>query len=149
MKVIVDIVPNHSSDDHEWFQAALKSSKGSPECERYIFRDGLGTNMDQPPSDWETFFGGSAWNPVGDGQWYLHLFDTTQPDFNWEHPEVREDFMRLLLFWCDHGIAGFRIDITESYAKDLSKLLPWKQVTSLSEAMIAVHSPRTHTHSLT
>ncbi|WOO83735.1 Oligo-1,6-glucosidase [Vanrija pseudolonga] len=138
IKIIVDIVPNHSSDDHVWFQAALKAGKGSPERERYIFRDGLGPNKDQPPTDWETFFGGSAWDPVGDGQWYLHLFDTSQPDFNWDHPEVREDFLKTLRFWGDHGVAGFRIDVANACTKDLSGDLPnWKEVTALSEQMVA------------
>jgi alpha-glucosidase len=118
IKVIVDIVPNHSSDDHVWFQEALRSPKGSPARDRYIFRDGLGPNKDQPPSDWVCIFGGSAWEPVGDGQWYLHLFDTSQPDFNWRHPEVRADFLTT-----DRGVSGFRVDVAHGLAKDMSEPL--------------------------
>jgi alpha-glucosidase len=70
---------------------------------------GLGPNKDQPPSDWESLFGGSAWEPVGDGQYYLHQFDTSQPDFNWEHPEVRADFLKTLRFCGDRGVSGFRV----------------------------------------
>ncbi|GFZ47590.1 hypothetical protein JCM24511_05334 [Saitozyma sp. JCM 24511] len=121
IKVIVDIVPNHSSDDHPWFQEAIRSSRGSPARDRYIFRDGLGANMDQPPSDWESLFGGSAWEPVGDGQYYLHLFDTSQPDLNWEHPDVRDDFVKTLRFWGDRGVSGFRVDAAHGLVKDLSQ----------------------------
>lgn len=124
IKVIVDIVPNHSSDDHVWFQAALKAGKGSPERERYIFRDGLGPNKDQPPTDWECMFGGSTWEPVGDGQYYLHLFDSSQPDFNWSNREVRDDFLKTLRFWGDRGVSGFRVDVANGCTKDLSGDLP-------------------------
>ena len=119
IKVIIDIVPNHSSNRHEWFQAALASPKGSPERERYIFRDGLGENGELPPSDWESMFGGSAWSAVGDGQWYLHLFAPEQPDFNWANPEVREDFLHTLRFWSDRGVDGFRVDVAHALAKDI------------------------------
>jgi len=137
IKVIVDIVPNHSSDDHEWFQAALKAPKGSPERERYIFRDGLGPNKDQPPSDWECMFGGSAWEPVGDGQYYLHLFDSSQPDFNWENREVRDDFLKTLRFWADRGVSGFRIDVAHGCAKHLPEVLPTQaEITEMSKRMI-------------
>jgi alpha-glucosidase len=77
--------------------------------------------MDQPPSDWESLFGGSAWEPVGDGQYYLHLFDTSQPDLNWEHPEVRDDFIKTLRFWGDRGVSGFRVDASHGLVKDLSQ----------------------------
>ena len=91
IKLIVDIVPNHTSDRHEWFTEALAAAKGTPARERYIFRDGEG---DQPPSDWDSVFGGSAWARTDDGQWYLHMFAAEQPDLNWEHPEVRADFLQ-------------------------------------------------------
>ncbi len=120
IRVIVDIVPNHTSDRHEWFRAALAAGPGSPERDRYIFRDGLGPNGEQPPSDWQCMFGGPAWEPVGDGQWYLHLFAIEQPDLNWSNPEVREDFLKTLRFWADRGVDGFRVDVAHHLAKDLS-----------------------------
>ncbi|WVO22458.1 uncharacterized protein IAS62_003788 [Cryptococcus decagattii] len=135
IRVMVDIVPNHSSDDHEWFQAALKAGKGSPERERYIFRDGLGPDKDQPPTDWICSFGGSAWSPSGmnDGQWYFHWFDSSQPDWNWEHPDVKADFLKTLKFWGDRGVSGFRIDVAHGLAKDMSEPLPnWEQLKKMT-----------------
>jgi alpha-glucosidase len=120
IRVIVDIVPNHSSDRHEWFRAALAAAPGSPERERYVFRDGLGENGELPPSDWVSHFGGSAWTRVPDGQWYLHLFAPEQPDWNWGNPEVREDFHTTLRFWSDRGVDGFRVDVAHALAKDLA-----------------------------
>ena len=118
LKVIIDIVPNHSSDQHEWFQAALAAGPGSPERERYIFRPGRGPDGTEPPNDWESIFGGSAWKRLPDGDWYLHLFAPEQPDLNWENPEVVEDFHRTLRFWLDRGVDGFRIDVANSLKKD-------------------------------
>ncbi|WP_104086676.1 glycoside hydrolase family 13 protein [Arthrobacter sp. GMC3] len=120
IRVIVDIVPNHSSNRHEWFQAALASAPGSPERARYHFLDGLGADGELPPSDWPSHFGGPAWTRVPDGQWYLHLFATEQPDFNWDHPEVREDFHTTLRFWADRGVDGFRVDVAHALIKDMS-----------------------------
>ena len=122
LRIIIDIVPNHSSDQHEWFRAALASEPGSPERGRYIFRPGLGPGGAEPPNDWESTFGGSAWartpgDPKGD-DWYLHLFAPGQPDFNWENPEVIEDFHRTLRFWLDRGVDGFRIDVANALKKD-------------------------------
>ncbi|MGH3652970.1 glycoside hydrolase family 13 protein [Glutamicibacter sp.] len=119
IRVIVDIVPNHSSDRHEWFRAALSSEKGSEERNRYIFRDGLGEHGELPPTDWESIFGGPAWEPVGDGQWYLHLFAKEQPDFNWSNDEVRQDFLKTLRFWSDRGVDGFRVDVAHALAKNI------------------------------
>jgi alpha-glucosidase len=124
IRVIVDIVPNHSSDQHPWFQEALASPAGSPARDRYLFRDGLGPDGDVPPSDWQSVFGGPAWHRTPDGQWYLHLFAQEQPDFNWDNPEVREDFRRTLRFWSDRGVDGFRIDVANALAKDLPAELP-------------------------
>ncbi|WRT65341.1 uncharacterized protein IL334_002284 [Kwoniella shivajii] len=135
IKVMVDIVPNHSSDDHEWFQAALKAGKGSAERERYIFRDGLGPNKDQAPTDWICTFGGPAWSPSGvdDGQWYFHWFDSSQPDFNWEHPDVKADFLKTLRFWGDRGVSGFRIDVAHGLTKDMKEPLPdWKELSDMT-----------------
>nr|WP_227996691.1 glycoside hydrolase family 13 protein [Glycomyces albidus] len=124
IKLIVDIVPNHSSNRHEWFQAALASPKGSPERDRYVFRDGRGANGELPPADWVSMFGGPAWTAVGDGQWYLHLFAPEQPDFNWRNEEVREDFLKTLRFWSDRGVDGFRVDVAHALAKHLPADLP-------------------------
>ena len=123
IKLIVDIVPNHTSNQHEWFQEALAAPKNSPARDRYIFRDG---EVDGPPSDWDSVFGGSAWAEVGDGQWYLHLFAAEQPDLNWNNAEVREDFLTTLRFWSDRGVDGFRVDVAHALVKDLTEPLPSK-----------------------
>jgi len=122
IRVIVDIVPNHSSSDHPWFQAALASGPGSEERGHYIFRDGRGENGELPPNNWESVFGGNAWtrtvNPDGTpGQWYLHLFDTTQPDFDWDNEWVRTQFRDVLRFWLDRGVDGFRVDVAHGMIK--------------------------------
>ncbi len=103
LRLMIDIVPNHSSSEHRWFQQALSAPKGSPERERYIFQD--------EPNNWLSVFGGPAWTRVPDGQWYLHLFAPEQPDFNWRNPEVHEEFLDILRFWLDRGVDGFRIDV--------------------------------------
>ena len=123
IRVIIDIVPNHSSDQHEWFKAALNSAPGSPERARYIFRDGKGDSGELPPNDWESVFGGQAWQRITEadgrlGQWYLHLFATEQPDFNWENEEVRQHFEQVLRFWLDRGVDGFRIDVAHGMVKE-------------------------------
>jgi alpha-glucosidase len=124
IRLIVDIVPNHTSDRHRWFQEALSSPKGSPARDRYIFRDGSGPDGTLPPSDWPSVFGGPAWTQVDDGQWYLHLFAREQPDLNWDNQEVRDDFLTTLRFWSDRGVAGFRIDVAHGLAKHLPEKLP-------------------------
>lgn len=119
LKVIVDIVPNHTSNKHPWFQQALNSPKDSEARDRYIFLQGRGPKGEQPPNSWMSLFGGSAWEPVGDGQWYLHIFAKEQPDLNWKNPQVHEDFKKTFRFWSDHGTDGFRIDVAHGLAKDL------------------------------
>ncbi|WP_197320322.1 glycoside hydrolase family 13 protein [Saccharomonospora sp. NB11] len=114
LKVIVDIVPNHTSSQHPWFVEALAAEPGSPARDRYLFRDGRDGG---PPNDWESIFGGPAWTQVDDGQWYLHLFDPGQPDLNWENPEVRAEFESILRFWLDRGVDGFRIDVAHGMVK--------------------------------
>jgi alpha-glucosidase len=122
IKVIVDIVANHSSDQHPWFQEALSSAPGSRARERYVFADGRGDGGELPPTDWRSWFHTSAWQRVEDGQWYLHLFDAAQPDLNWGNPEVRADFEHTLRFWSDRGADGFRVDVAHGLAKDLVPL---------------------------
>lgn len=122
IRVIVDLVPNHSSDRHEWFQAALAAPAGSAERARYLFRDGRGPGGDEPPNNWESVFGGPAWTRVSEadgtpGQWYLHIFDSSQPDFDWTNEEVREEFRRILRFWLDRGVDGFRVDVAHGMVK--------------------------------
>ncbi len=117
LKIIVDLVPNHTSEDHEWFRAALASDPGSPERDRYMFREGRGENGEEPPNNWKSLFGGRAWTRVPDGQWYLHLFDSSQPDLNWENPEVWEEFRAILRFWLDRGADGFRVDVAHGMIK--------------------------------
>ena len=123
LRVIVDLVPNHSSDQHVWFQAALQAAPGSPERERYMFREGQGEAGELPPNNWESVFGGPAWTRVTDadgspGQWYLHLFDASQPDLNWENPEVWEMFRGVLRFWLYRGVDGFRVDVAHGLVKE-------------------------------
>ncbi|HEY8452796.1 MAG: glycoside hydrolase family 13 protein [Micromonosporaceae bacterium] len=114
LRVIVDLVPNHTSDRHPWFQEALRSGPGSPARDRYLFRDGRDGG---PPNNWRSVFGGPAWTQVPDGQWYLHLFAPEQPDLNWEHPEVREEYADILRFWLDRGVDGVRIDVAHGLVK--------------------------------
>lgn len=131
IKVIVDIVPNHSSDRHTRFIEALAAGRGSAARDRYIFREGHGAGGELPPNDWQSFFGGSAWSRVDDGQWYLHLFTPHQPDWNWQHPDVRADFLQTLRFWGDRGVDGFRVDVAMCLAKDLREPYPaWEVVRS-------------------
>jgi alpha-glucosidase len=122
LRVLLDIVPNHTSDQHPWFQAALAAGPGSAARERYLFRPGRGEDGSEPPNDWLSVFGKSAWTRVVEpggrpGEWYLHLFAPEQPDLDWNHPEVRADFEKTLRFWFDRGVDGFRIDVAHSLIK--------------------------------
>ncbi len=123
IRVILDIVPNHTSDQHRWFQQALAAAPGSPERQRFIFRDGRGPNGDEPPNDWQSEFGGPAWSRVIEadgrpGQWYLRLFAAEQPDVNWDHPDIAAEYEETLRFWFDRGVDGFRIDVAHGLVKD-------------------------------
>jgi alpha-glucosidase len=123
IRTIVDVVPNHVSDQHPWFQAALAAGPGSPERARFWFRPGLGPNGDEMPNQWVSNFSGPTWtrttNPDGTpGEWYLHLFSPEQPDLNWDHPEVRAEHEAVLKFWLDRGVAGVRIDSAALLVKD-------------------------------
>ncbi|WP_026821057.1 glycoside hydrolase family 13 protein [Arthrobacter castelli] len=125
IRVIVDLVPNHTSDQHAWFRQALESGPGSAARDRYMFRDGRGEHGELPPNNWQSVFGGPAWTRLeeaDDGaatgpQWYLHLFDARQPDLNWQNEEVRQEMVSILRFWLDRGVDGFRIDVAHGLVK--------------------------------
>ena len=118
LRVLLDIVPNHTSSGHPWFREALASPPGSAARGRYWFRDGRGEHGELPPNGWGSVFGGSAWTRVPDGQWYLHLFDPGQPDLDWDNPGVRAEFESILEFWLGRGVDGFRIDVAHFLLKD-------------------------------
>lgn len=117
LKVLIDIVPNHTSEAHPWFDDALASPAGSSARERYIFRSGRGQAGELPPNNWQSSFGGDAWTRLPDGEWYLHLFDSTQPDLNWRNEGVQEEFRRILRFWLERGVDGFRVDVAHGVVK--------------------------------
>ena len=142
LKVVVDLVPNHTSSEHRWFQEALASPPGSPARDRYVFRDGRGENGDLPPNNWPSVFGGRGWSRVTEadgspGQWYLHLFDVTQPDLNWRNPDVREEFHSILRFWVDRGVDGFRVDVAHGLVKK-PDLPDWHGPVGLYDTVEAV-----------
>jgi len=124
LRVIMDIVPNHTSSEHHWFQEVLRSKPGSPAWARYLIRSGKGADHSEPPNNWRSVFHGPGWSPLvlADGTqtdyWYLHLFDDTQPDLDWTNPEVRAEFRDTLRFWFDRGVDGFRIDVAHGLVKD-------------------------------
>lgn len=109
IRIIVDIVPNHCSSEHPWFQEALAAGPGSEARRRFHFQD--------EPNNWQSHFDGPAWTQVPDGQWYLHLFDSTQPDLNWRHPDVPAMFEQILRFWLDRGVAAIRVDMASTLFK--------------------------------
>ena len=123
IRVIADLVPNHCSSAHPLFRAALAAAPGSPERARFVFRDGRGPGGDQPPNNWESQFGGPAWTRVTEtdgrpGQWYLHLYDSSQPDWDWRNPDVPALFADVIRFWLDRGVAGLRVDVAHGIFKD-------------------------------
>jgi alpha-glucosidase len=127
MRILLDIVPNHCSDRHPMFQEALRAAPRSAARSWFWFRPGRGPGGAEPPNNWQSYFGGPAWSRITEpdgtpGQWYLHLFAPEQPDFNWENPAVRADFVSTLRFWFDRGVDGFRIDSAALLVKD--PLLP-------------------------
>jgi alpha-glucosidase len=122
LRVIIDLVPNHSSSEHVWFQEALAAGPGSPERARYMFREGRGKLGELPPNNWDSVFGGPAWTRITEadgtpGPWYLHLFDSSQPDFDWTNPWVQEQFRGILRFWLARGVDGFRVDVAHGLTK--------------------------------
>ena len=120
LRVLVDVVPNHFSDQHRWFKEAISAKSGSPERERFHFYDAKPDGA--APNNWISLFGGPAWTQIknsdGTAQYYLHLFDSSQPDLNWENEEVASDFEKTLRFWLDLGVDGFRIDVAHGLAKE-------------------------------
>jgi alpha-glucosidase len=129
LKIIIDIVPNHTSDQHRWFAAALAAGPASAaetdsaERARFWFRPGRGESGELPPNDWQSMFGGPAWTRVTEpdgsqGEWYLHLYAPSQPDLNWDNSEVRTEFEDILRFWLERGVDGFRIDVADFLVKD-------------------------------
>jgi alpha-glucosidase len=141
LRVTVDLVPNHTSDQHEWFRAALAARPGSAERARYLFRDGRGPDGDEPPNNWPSVFGGPAWTRVPDGQWYLHLFAPEQPDLDFTNPEVLADLETTMRFWLDRGVDGFRIDVAHGMAKPagLPDMRPMDDT-----GLLADHGPADH-----
>jgi alpha-glucosidase len=135
LRVTVDLVPNHSSDRHAWFQEALAAEPGSAARARYLFRDGRGPDGSEPPNNWPSVFGGPAWTRVPDGQWYLHLFAPEQPDLNFANPEVVADLETTMRFWLDRGVDGFRIDVAHGMAKPegLPDMVPMEDTGLLAD----------------
>jgi alpha-glucosidase len=117
IRVVIDLMPGNTSDQHPWFGAALAAGPGSPQRDRYVFREGRGYGGVEPPNNWTNVQGGPAWTRVPDGQWYLHLVSPEQPDLNWAHPDVPADFERTMRFWLEHGVAGFRINLAHGITK--------------------------------
>ena len=138
IRVFVDIVPNHSSNLHQWFKDAIAAAPGSPERARYIFRDGRGENGELPPTDWPSHFAPSAWTHESvwggtSNQWYMHWFAPEQPDWNWDNPEIEADFLHTLKFWANRGVDGFRIDVAHALKKDLSEPLRMRDTLEYDE----------------
>ncbi|MBD8505703.1 glycoside hydrolase family 13 protein [Hoyosella sp. G463] len=122
LRVLMDLVPNHTSSEHPWFEEALRSGPGSPARARYLFRRGKGPEGSEPPNNWASVFGGPAWTRITEpdgspGEWYLHLFAPEQPDLDWTNPEVLDDLATTMRFWLDRGVDGFRIDVAHGMAK--------------------------------
>ncbi len=118
LKVTIDIVPNHVSSEHPWFQAVLDGGRHAPERGLFIIRPGRGAGGAQPPNNWPSVFGGPAWSRLPDGDWYLHLFAPEQPDLDWTNPAVPAEYERVMRFWLDRGVDGFRVDVAHSMAKE-------------------------------
>jgi alpha-glucosidase len=155
LRVLLDLVPNHLSDQHPWFQQALAAAPGSTERARFIFRDGRGAAGAEPPNDWTSNFGGPAWTRIVEpdgrpGQWYLHLFTPAQPDLDWTNPEVHEEFARTLRFWFELGVDGFRIDVAHGLAKanGLPDLGPMTRRSNATDRVDHPHWDRDEIHEI-
>ncbi len=140
IKVIVDVVPNHTSREHPWFVEALAAEPGSAARNRYHFQPGKGADGAEPPTDWTSVFGGPSWSRLPDGDWYLHLFDSSQPDLNWENPEVRAEFLSILEFWLERGVDGFRVDVAHGLVKDMT----WPDMESETDELLTANSQENH-----
>jgi alpha-glucosidase len=144
LRVVVDIVPNHTSDQHPWFRNAL-SSPDNPDRARYFFRpasDGGG-----PPNNWTSAFGGSAWaRDETTGDYYLHFFAPEQPDLDWHNPAVQESFEEIMRFWLDRGVDGFRIDVAQALFKDrtLTDMYEPEPRTWHADWVTAINQPELH-----
>jgi alpha-glucosidase len=153
--VIVDIVPNHTSDEHAWFREALTAVPGSPERERYMFHPGKDSRPGYgdgalAPNNWKSIFGGPAWTRLTNddgtpGEWYLHLFDTKQPDLNWENPEVHAEMRSVLRFWLDRGVDGFRVDVAHGLVKEAG-LPDWEGSAAMVEGGLS--APGAHSEAV-
>lgn len=146
IRVIVDLVPNHCSEEHPLFQAAVAAGKGSKERELFHFRDGQGENGELPPNNWQSVFGGPTWTQVADGQWYLHIFDSSQPDWNWENPAVKEFFDGVFRFWLDRGVDGFRVDVAHGLVKEAGLPDVDEASSSMTGSDSALEQRRPHPH---
>jgi alpha-glucosidase len=118
IRVTIDVVPNHFSSAHRWFQAVLAGGPDAPERARFLIRPGRGPDGSEPPNNWPSVFGGPAWGRLPDGEWYLHLFAPEQPDLDWTNPDVQAEFERIYRFWLDRGVDGFRVDVAHGLAKE-------------------------------
>ena len=136
IKIITDLVPNHTSWDHVWFREAIAAPPGDPARARYHFRTGRGPDGADPPTNWQSVFGGSTWERTDDGEWYLHIFDVSQPDLNWANDEVRAEFDDVIRFWLDRGIDGLRIDVAHGMVKDPT----WPDIADRSAMLDSVNA---------
>ncbi|MCL2595418.1 MAG: glycoside hydrolase family 13 protein [Promicromonosporaceae bacterium] len=156
LRVIVDVVPNHTSAQHPWFEAALAAPPGSPERDRYLFRDGKGEQGQVEPNNWISVLGAPAWTRITEadgtpGQWYCHLFDASQPDLNWAHPKVRAEMEETLRFWLRRGVDGFRVDVAHALIKadglpDHAKRVEMASAGVAADASLDLDAPSADPH---
>jgi alpha-glucosidase len=144
LRVIADIVPNHTSNMHPWFVNAV-ADPSHPDRARYVFRPGRGEG---PPNNWPSNWGGPAWTKdESSGEWYLHLFAPEQPDLDWHSKQVRDDFEEILRFWLDRGVDGFRVDVAAALYKDATlrdEPEPFPESKFSSDWRSAVDQPEVH-----
>lgn len=144
IRVVMDLVVNHTSDEHKWF-AESRKSKDNAYRDYYIWREGKGA--DAPPNNWGSCFGGSAWEYDGEtGMYYLHLFSKKQPDLNWDNPNVRREVFDMMTWWCEKGIDGFRMDVISMISK--TKEMPDGEVNGRYGCFdpYCIHGPNVHAY---